>query len=128
MTLQKGSLDMLKSMELQIHRDLKKIDDIKERAANDKTGEEQKLFKNTIRMLKSAFREEISQEEQREQERILEAIQARRKLDDLNSRKKIMGKAGVFRSDKPAVKVKAKKEVIPQEQIDFIRFIGEIAG
>ena len=128
MTLQKGSLDMLKSMELQIHRDLKKIDDIKERAANDKTGEEQKLFKNTIRMLKSAFREEISQEEQREQERILEAIQARRKLDDLNSRKKIMGKAAVFRSDKPAVKVKAKKEVIPQEQIDFIRFIGEIAG
>ena len=124
MTLQKGSLDMLKSMELQIHRDLKKIDDIKERAANDKTGEEQKLFKNTIRMLKSAFREEISQEEQREQERILEAIQARRKLDDLNSRKKIMGKAAVFRSDKPAVKVKAKKEVIPQEQIDFIRFIS----
>ena len=128
MTLQKGSLDMLKSMELQIHRDLKKIDDIKERAANDKTGEEQKLFKNTIRMLKSAFREEISQEEQREQERILEAIQARRKLDDLNSRKKIMGKAAVFRSDKPVVKVKAKKEVIPQEQIDFIRFIGDIAG
>ena len=128
MTLQKGSLDMLKSMELQIHRDLKKIDDIKERAANDKTGEEQKLFKNTIRMLKSAFREEISQEEQREQERILEAIQARRKLDDLNSRKKIMGKAAVFRSDKPAVKVKAKKEVIPQEQIDFLRFIGDIAG
>ena len=119
---------MLKSMELQIHRDLKKIDDIKERAANDKTGEEQKLFKNTIRMLKSAFREEISQEEQREQERILEAIQARRKLDDLNSRKKIMGKAAVFRSDKPVVKVKAKKEVIPQEQIDFIRFIGDIAG
>ena len=128
MTLQKGSLDMLKSMELQIHRDLKKIDDIKERAANDKTGEEQKLFKNTIRKLKSAFREEISQEEQREQERILEAIQARRKLDDLNSRKKIMGKAAVFRSDKPAVKVKAKKEVIPQEQIDFLRFIGDIAG
>ena len=128
MTLQKGSLDMLKSMELQIHRDLKKIDDIKERAANDQTGEEQKLFKNTIRKLKSAFREEISQEEQREQERILEAIQARRKLDDLNSRKKIMGKAAVFRSDKPAVKVKAKKEVIPQEQIDFLRFIGDIAG
>ena len=45
---------------------------------------------------------------------------------DSQNRKRIEGKAGMFRSEKKPLKIKKTVEVVDQDTLDFRRFIGDV--
>ena len=122
--MQKPTLEMLKNIEIQMHKDMKKIDNIKE-SCLQQGNDQLKLFKNETRKLKVEFKEEIKKEEELANQQELEKTQKKKEQESQN-RKRVEGKAGMFRSEKKPLKIKKQVEVVDQDTLDFRRFIGDV--
>ena len=91
----------------------------------EKGNDEFKAFKQEIRARKAAFKQQIKSQEDQAVQHKLEQAQLRKDRENQN-RKKVEGKAGMLRSERPPLKKLEEHVLVDQDQLDFQRFIGEV--